>query len=639
MSTDTQTQRISFNPTLSSDRTAYSEEGNWYTADKVRFYKGKPQNIGGWNKKLQNTFGGSGRDSISWRSLDGQKYLAWATEGLIHLYNNGSVYDITPVSLSVSVTAGEITASAGSPYVHVSNAAHGRLAGDYVHFVSCSALDAIEPQGQTYKVVSAATNTFKISASASAVSDGTTGSTSFIYYLLAAGPSINTAGLGYGADAYNNARASVTVGGVVTLGGWGSPAEASDINLNMRQWSLHTFGENLLATPRGGRIYQWVENNEVTSRCIEVPTTTTAGVSTGVPLQNNFVLVSPISRHVISLGCTDITGVFDPMVLRISDAENINEWTPTVSTTSEQIRLNDGNELVTGINTRDTTIVLSDTAAYALPFVGPPFTFDADPIGTNCGVIGPHAGAASSDLVYWMGRDNFYYFDGTVKILPCMVLSHVFDDFNLDAKDKVYCGINEKFSEVIWLYCSSDSSECDRYVIFGEGDGTANNPPYWTRGTGFFTTWEDKGIFDVIHTTGNSTEDDGYLIENEPPGVYTADGKKMDAYLESSYFDIPFGVSPPGSPDGNFIMYMDKMAPDFTFTGTNAQTDIRITTREYAQSEDEITKGPYNVQTSTKKISLRVRGRQAKIRIDSSIAGTSWRLGSLSFDVGQDGDR
>jgi hypothetical protein len=640
MSTDSITQRISFNPTISREATQYSEEGNWFDGDKIRFRKGKAQNIRGYQKKITQTLAGKGRDIITFRSLDGKRYISWGTESLLHLYYGGEVYDITPVSASVSLDAGKVTTSINSFFVHVSNAAHGRNVGDYVAFASSSVMAGVTLQGNTYRITSVGTNTFQVSAQNSANSNAANVSTSFVFYNIASGVSISTPGLGYGANTFNTARASVTVGGVVTLGGWDTPADESDITFAIRQWSLDIFGENLLATPREGRIYQWVQNNGPLTRAVEVLTTTTAGVSTGVPLENNYVLVSPRDRHVISLGCTDLTGTFDPMVLRFSDQANIDEWSPTVSTTADQIRLGDGSQLISGVKTRDAIIIFSDTAAYAMQFVGPPFTFNVDLIGSNCGIIAPHAGATDNDIVFWMGIDNFYMYDGSVKVLPCSVRNYVFSDINFDELDKVYAAVNQEFQEIIWLYPSADSNECNRYVIFGRGDGTQIEPPYWTYGTGIFSTWADRNIFEVIHTTGTSVSlGDQFLIENEPKDVYTADAKAMQSFIESTYFDIPFGPAIPNNPEGDFLIYMDRIIPDFEFDGTNAQTSIRLTTKKFPQSEASVTKGPYTIKSSTEKISLRVRGRQAKIRVNASIEGTSWRLADFRVDVQADGKR
>ena len=65
-----------------------------------------------------------------------------------------------------------------------------------------------------------------------------------------------------------------------------------------------------------------------------------------------------------------------------------------------------------------------------------------------------------------MGQENFYVYNGNVKKVPCNVLNYVFNDFNESQIYKVFAFSNNKFDEVGWYYCSSSSSEIDRYVIY-----------------------------------------------------------------------------------------------------------------------------------------------------------------------------
>ena len=365
--------------------------------------------------------------------------------------------------------------------------------------------------------------------------------------------------------------ASVTVGAVVTLGGWSSPAAASDIVLEARQWSLDNFGQDLIAAHDDGRIYRWFKNNGPEVHAVEVSTTTTAGVSTGIPLNNDFILVSPRDRHVISLGCTDtVTGAKDPMVLRYSDQANIEEWTPSVSTTSDQIRLGNGNRIIGAVPSRNNILVWTDTALYGMQFVGPPYTFALNELGTKCGLVAPHAATDYHGNAYWMGEDNFYVFDGAVRVLPSTVRLYVFDDLNRDNITKIYCGVNQEFKEVVWLYPTADSTECNRYVIYSPEEN------YWTFGTHEWTTWADKGIFNSILTTGVSSTGDAHLFDNEPLGVYTDDGgSPVASYLESAEFDIE---------DGDDVLFVDRIIPDFDFNtsaGPNSQISLRLITKRF----------------------------------------------------------
>ena len=631
MSTDTRTTKLNFAPTILRETTQYEAEGSWYSADKVRFRAGKPQNIRGWQKRVNSAVLGTPRDLHVWRALDGKRYAAWGSESALQIYYGGAIYDITPVSVSVSVTAGNITTSIGTTNVRVSNTAHGRAYGDTVVFVTCSDLGDISLQGNTYKITSVSDDTFQVSVQATAASDQGTLGTSWLWYNITAGTSVATPGLGYGAHTYNTARASVTVGAVVTLGGWSSPAAASDIVLEARQWSLDNFGQDLIAAHDDGRIYRWFKNNGPEVHAVEVSTTTTAGVSTGIPLNNDFILVSPRDRHVISLGCTDIvTGAKDPMVLRYSDQANIEEWTPSVSTTSDQIRLGNGNRIIGAVPSRNNILIWTDTALYGMQFVGPPYTFALNELGTKCGLVAPHAATDYHGNAYWMGEDNFYVFDGAVRVLPSTVRLYVFDDLNRDNITKIYCGVNQEFKEVVWLYPSADSTECNRYVIYSPEEN------YWTFGTHEWTTWADKGIFNSILTTGVSSTGDAHLFDNEPLGVYTDDGgSPVASYLESAEFDIE---------DGDDVLFVDRIIPDFDFNtsaGPNSQISLRLITKRFPQDTASQEKGPYTVGPTTNKVNTRARGRQARIRIDTSATGfaTGWRLGGLRFDIKPDGKR
>lgn len=631
MSTDTILTKLQFAPTILRETTQYAAEGSWYSADKVRFRAGKPQNIRGWQKKATQAVLGTPRGLHIWRALDGKKYAAWGSDKALQLYYGGEIFDITPVSASVSVTAGGITTSSGSVFVHVSNTGHGRNLTDTINFVSVSALGGVSLQGHTYEITSVAENTFHVSVQSTAASNEGTSGTSFIFYNIFSGTSVATPGLGYGAADYGDTRASVTVGGVVTLGGWSSPAASSDITIDLRQWSLDNLGEDLVAAHNDGRIYRWFASGGPEVRAVEVSTTTTAGVSTGVPLKNDFILISPRDRHVISLGCTDFsTDIKDPMILRYSDQANINEWTPSVSTTSDQIRLGEGNRIIGALPSRDLILIWTDIALYGMQFVGPPFTFALSELGTQCGLISPHAAADFNGNAYWMGEDNFFSFDGAVKILPSTVRLYVFDDFNRDNKAKVFCGINQEFKEVIWLYPSADSSECDRYVIFSPSEN------YWTFGTSNWSTWFDKGVFDTILTTGVSSTGQAHLFDNEPPDVYTDENAQpIASYIESAEFDIQ---------DGDDVLFVDRIIPDFDFKTSVApfsSISIRLTTKRFPQDTAKQEKGPYTVTAATNKINTRARGRQARVRIDTSIGGaaTAWRLGSLRLDIKPDGKR
>ena len=266
-------------------------------------------------------------------------------------------------------------------------------------------------------------------------------------------------------------------------------------------------------------------------------------------------------------------------------------------------------------------------------YVGQPYIFTIDILGDRCGSISPHAARDFNGVLYWMGDANFYQFNGVVSHLPSSVRKYVFDDFNLAQKEKVFCGVNEEFSEVTWLYPSSDSNECDRYVSYNPVEN------YWVYGTATWTVWDfGGGIFENIITTGVEASA-SYLYNNEPENVYYAVSgnnqiKGYNSFIKSSDFDIE---------DGNEIMFVDKFIPDFQLSdpgGINANPKVQINlgAKQYPTAVT-VTKGPFTVTENTRFQNIRLRGRQATLQISSSAAGTAWRLGTFRFDLMPDGSR
>ena len=256
-----------------------------------------------------------------------------------------------------------------------------------------------------------------------------------------------------------------------------------------------------------------------------------------------------------------------------------------------------------------------------MQFVGPPFTFKFQQQGTNCGMIGPHAGVDYNGTPMWMGYENFYAFDGQVRNLPATIRRYVFDNLNMDQKDKVYAGINSEFKEIIWLYPSKNSSECDSYVLYSPDEN------YWTYGTCFWTTFADRTVFGNTITTG-ATVSGSHLYNNEPTDIFTGNGAGLSSYIESADFDIE---------DGNELMFMDKLIPDFDINTGNIK--FSITTKQYPESTNATTKGPFTISNTTDKINMRARGRQGRIKVSCNSTGTKWRWGSLRLAVQPDGGR
>ena len=310
------------------------------------------------------------------------------------------------------------------------------------------------------------------------------------------------------------------------------------------------------------------------------------------------------------------------MLVRWSDQDDRTNWVPSVSSTSGEVVLTDGTRIVGGVRSRTAINIWTDNALWLMQFAGPPFTFKFTQAGTNCGMIAPHAAVDYNGITYWMGYDNFYKYDGSVRTLDCTVKKYIFDRLNIKYKDKVFTGINSEFKEIIWLYASDESgvTDCDSYVIFSP----ENND--WTYGTGIFTTYADQQVFGNTITTGVSSNE-SRLYNNEPPDYFTANNNTITSFIESADFDIK---------DGNQILYMNRLIPDFDLS--TGKLKVKIITKNYPESSESTTK-EFEVTQLTDKVNFRARGRQAKIRVSCSSQNASWQWGEVRLAVQGDGER
>ena len=527
-----------------------------------------------------------------------------ATQGVgfgAALYNAA---DPTSVGLS------KITATSGNALVTVSCAsAHGAVANDFVVFQNTS-IDSVAATiggnlnltksaagGPEFTVVSVASTQIIVSAAvnASASEDVTS--------------NINMTALIYKqTDGGGSGRA------------WDTPAsaDATDLALDIAQWSLDNWGTDIVLNRRGSNIFYF--NTAASTSPVRATSVTTSPVSV------LSIIVSPNDRHLVALGANQyeasatVSGAFNPMLVRWSDQDDRSNWVPSVSSTSGEVVLTDGTRIVGSQRSKNAINIWTDNALWLMAFAGPPFTFHFDQAGTNCGLVGPHASIDYNGVTYWMGYDNFYSFTGQVKVLDCTVRRYIFDRLNTTYYDKVYTGINTEFKEIIWLYVSDSATECDSYVIFSPEEG------YWVYGDTFYTTFNDREVYGNTITTGASTTGN-YLYNNEPAGVFTGDGSTLISFVESADFDVD---------DGNAIMFMDRIIPDFDLS--QGKIKLHVVTKQFPESTESTTK-EFDITGTTKKVDFRARGRQAKIRVSCNSNNASWKWGSIRLALQGDGGR
>jgi hypothetical protein len=354
------------------------------------------------------------------------------------------------------------------------------------------------------------------------------------------------------------------------------------------------------------------------------------------PIVQNNLIVSDTSRFILVFGTNDYSStVLNPMLIRWSGQEDPFTWTPSITNQAGSLQLSHGSEIVTAIQTRQEIIVFTDTALYSMQYVGPPFVWSSQLLGDNVSIAGPNAVALASGVIFWMGVDKFYKYDGRVQTLNCDLRRYIFQDFNALQSQQVYASTNEGFNEVWWFYCSANSTAVDRYVVYNYLENV------WYYGTMARTAWLDSGLLSYpIATTYN-----GKIVQHED-GVDDAEDPNavlpIAANISSSEFDIG---------DGHNFGFVWRILPDLTFSGSSSSVTPQVTMTLYplqnsgsgvtSTASAPVVKSSTYVITEqfTGQIYTRARGRQLIFKISSVDLGTTWQLGAPRIDIRQDGRR
>ena len=425
-------------------------------------------------------------------------------------------------------------------------------------------------------------------------------------------------------------------------------AASGDIITAPGLWSLDNFGNKLIATINGGESFEW--NSNPTGA-----TSTRATIISGAPTASAFSLVSTPDRHLVFFGTETTIGTSttqDPMFVRFSSQEDINTYAPSATNTAGTQRLADGSKIVGAIRGRDAIYVWTDTALFIMRFVGPPFTFSFQQVGTNCGLIGQNAAVEVDGTAYWMSENGFFRYTGKLESLPCLVEDHVFDDINTIPKQHINAGLNNLFGEVIWFYPNSGSGTVNRMVAYNYLDSSPERP-VWTVGTLARTAWQDSAVFGKPHateydTSSNGTSGSSTFVQGNTDGVsyYYEHEKGLDqvregattaitASIESGDFDIgQQGLAG----DGEFMMKIRRVLPDFLAQTGDARVTLNL--RDFPNdSQASSTLGPFTINSSTQKIDTRARARQISLKVDNTSTSQFWKVGTFRIDYQPDGRR
>jgi hypothetical protein len=614
--------------------------GQWVDGDFVRFRYTAPEKIGGWQQLSvnQETVPGPARAQLAFTSLKGERYTAIGTSQGLFIYYGEQFYDITP--LDTAITGATFDTFSSQNNVTVNKTSHGLQVGRYVTFSAVtpptgySATDFTTGAFEVLTVPNDNTFTIEMRVNASGAASASGAATINPYVIV--GPTFQTLGYGWGTYLWGNST-------------WGTERGTSNVVLDPGNWSLDNFGEVLVATIFNGKTFTW-DAGATNPRTVRASISTSGFATTNNPTATRFTLVSDRDRHLFHFGTETTIGdasTQDPMFVRFSDQENLDEYAPTAVNTAGTFRLDTGNKITAALQGKDYVFVLTDLAAYIIQFVGPPFTFSVRQVGTNCGCIAQHAASYVNGAVYWMsGEGGFFMYDGTVKSLPCLVEDFVFTTnngnlgINYNSADTIYSAPNSLYTEINWFYPKSGSEQIDRCVTYNFGEKV------WTTSSLARTTYQDQGVFNLPYATeynatttpvfspiSGITNTYGaslyYAHETGTDQVNSSGTTSIDAFIRSGDFDIE---------DGELFMSMRRFMPDYKLLVGNSKVTLFISDFP-SDTQTSSPLGPFTITSTTDKVDTRARGRLLSIRIENDAAGETWRYGSFRLDAQPDGRR
>ena len=686
-------RKILFKSGVNKENTRYTNENGWYISEKVRFRQGTPEKIGGWQRISGQSFLGICRSLWNWVTLSFDNLLAVGTNLKFYIERGGNYYDITPIRETATLT-NPFSTTINQTTVVVTDNTHGAATGDFVTFSGASAVGGLTLNGN-YQITVTGTNTYTITASAQASSTATGGGTVTAKYEIPVGPAIQGGVTGWGAGGWGMGTWGFGVTGTEALRLWVSQNWGEDLVFAYRSGPIYYWDATNGVTTRGvalnttGGTCTFTATSPTTvtfdqtilsentavkfAATTSMPSGVTAGTtyylrnvigasanisasptgalvnaaSTGsgvyiselvdVPSVVNTMIVSDTFRFLLAFGTTEYGSTsLDPMLIRWSNQESLTDWVPASANQAGSLRLSHGSKIVTVVQTRQEIVVFTDASLYSLQYLGPPLVWGTQLLGDNISIIAPNAAIVASGIVYWMGIDKFYKYDGRVQTMRCDLRRHIFSNINPSQIDQVFAGTSEGFNEVWWFYPSLNSTVIDQYVVYNYAEDI------WYYGTMGRTAWSDSGLraYPQAATYVNNIVNHELGWDDQSSETPVA----INAYIESAEFDIE---------DGQKLGFVYRVVPDITFDNStvespqvtmtlipmmNSGSGYNTPQSEGGSSSATVARlSTTTIERFTGQVYVRVRGRQMIFKVESTDLGNAWQLGSPRIDIRPDG--
>ena len=641
--------KLTFKPGVNRDQTNYASEGGWFETQWVRFRSGFPEKMGGWEPKNFTPYNGVARSLFSWSTTDSSVLLGIGTDTKMYVNAGTAIYDITPIRTTFTSPATNncISTTLGSNVITVTIAGYGGITGDFVTLSGVVGPIAGIPASEfntEHQITSVDLNTFTFIVTTAAASTTTTqgGTAITAEFQINIGFTASTAGYGWGTSTWSRLT-------------WGSGSTVP-VFFPARLIFQDKFNNDLIFNIRDSDIYYWEYINSFNTRAVLLSSIPGA---VAVPRQVGKILFAP-SGHLLAFACTnydasesgpDYLGDYDPLLIRFANVDadigpDPLNWQPTLTNTAGFLRLSVGSRIVTAIRSKQEILVWTDVSLSSLQFLGTSEVFGLQEVSSATTIFGVNTVIGANNVVYWMGNDKFYIYSGRVDTLPCTLRQYVFTNINRTEQNLFFAGQNAEFNEVIWFYCTANSNEIDRYVVYNYAENI------WYFGDLERTAWIDTGVIDFpvaakggyvyLHELGNN--------DGQPAG---APPLPIPAYIQSADIDIE---------DGDKYMLIRRIIPDVNFTNSEVTNPVTgapivpevlmtvgvrnfpgaassIINAEGETTAKDVVTSTATINQYTNQVFIRARGRQMNFKISSDNVGTQWQLGMPRVDARPDGLR
>jgi len=641
--------KLVFKPGVNRDQTNYASEGGWYDIQWVRFRSGFPEKMGGWAPKNIGAYNGSARSLFSWSTTDSNILLGIGTDTKMYVNAGTNIYDITPIRATFTSPATNncISTTSGSKTVVFTIAGYGGITGDFVTISGVTGNPGGVPNAELNKELQITyidANNFSVTVTTAATStaSGQGGTAITAIFQINVGYTTSTAGYGWGTGTWSR-------------GTWGS-SSTSAVYFPARLIFQDKFNNDLIFNIQGSFIYYWEYTSAFNTRAVLLSSLSGA---IAVPQQVGKILFAP-SGHLLAFACTNYDasasgpnylGTYDPLLIRWANVDadigpDPLNWQPTLTNTAGYLRLSVGSRIVTALRTKQEILVWTDVSLSSLQFLGTSEVFGLQEVSSATTIFGANTVIGANNVVYWMGNDKFYTYSGRVDTLPCTLRQYVFTNINREQQGIFFAGQNAEFNEVIWFYCTENSSDIDRYVVYNYAENI------WYFGDLERTAWIDTGVIDYPVAAK-----DGYVYYqeygNNDGQPNNAPPLPIPAYIQSADIDIE---------DGDKYMLIRRIIPDVNFNNsetTNPVTGATIvpevtmtvgvrnfpgaasstTNAEGQTTAADVVTSTATIDQYTNQVFIRARGRQMNFKISSNDVGTQWQLGMPRVDARPDGLR